>query len=59
MREFILKNGIKACIKQNKNTPRVALTLNISINDEEKYAGEYSLMNRLLLKGTKNIHLKS
>ena len=53
MREFILKNGIKACIKQNKNTPRVALTLNISINDEEKYAGEYSLMNRLLLKGTK------
>lgn len=52
MREFILKNGIKACIKQNKNTPRVALTLNISINNEEKYAGEYSLMNRLLLKGT-------
>ena len=54
MREFILKNGIKACVKQNKNTPRVALTLNISINNEEKYAGEYSLMNRLLLKGTKN-----
>ena len=53
MREFILKNGIKACVKQNKNTPRVALTLNISINNEEKYAGEYSLMNRLLLKGTK------
>ncbi len=52
MREFILSNGIKACIKQNKNTPRVALVLNISINKEEKYAGEYSLMNRLLLKGT-------
>ncbi len=54
MKEFILNNGIKACIKQNKNTPRVALTLNISINNEEKYAGEYSIMNRLLLKGTKN-----
>ena len=53
MKEFILSNGISACIKQNKNTPRVALTLNISINLPEKYAGEYSLMNRLLIKGTK------
>ncbi len=53
MREFILKNGIKACIKQNKNTPRVALTLNISIDEPERHAGEYSVMNRLLLKGTK------
>ena len=52
MREFILKNGIKTCVKQNSDTPRVALTLNISINEEEKFAGEYSLMNRLLLKGT-------
>ena len=52
MREIVLKNGINACVKQNKNTPRVALTLNISINKEEKFAGEYSLMNRLLLKGT-------
>ena len=54
MREFILKNGIKACIKRNADTPRVALTLNISINKEEKIAGQYSLMNRLFLKGTKN-----
>ena len=54
MREFTLKNGIKTCVKQNKNTPRVALTLNISIDREEKFAGEYSLMNRLLLKGTTN-----
>ena len=49
-----LLNGTKTCIKVNKNTPRVALTLNISINDPEKYAGEYVLMNRLLLKGTTN-----
>ncbi len=52
MKEIILENGIKACVKQNKDTPRVALTLNISIDKPEKYAGEYSLMNRLLLKGT-------
>ena len=53
MREFKLNNGIKTCIKINKNTPRVALTLNFSIVNPEKIAGEYLLMNRLLLKGTK------
>ena len=53
MREFRLNNNINVCVKQNKNTPRAALTLNISINKPEKYAGEYSIMNRLLLKGTK------
>ncbi len=52
MREFKLKNNINVCVKQNKNTPRAALTLNISINKPEKFAGEYSIMNRLLLKGT-------
>lgn len=53
MRELILNNNIKVCVKQNKNTPRVALTLNLSISEPEKFSGEYSLMNRLLLKGTK------
>lgn len=52
MKEFDLNNKIRACIKQNKNTPRIALTLNISINDAEKTAGAYTIMNRLLLKGT-------
>lgn len=52
MREFSLKNNINVCVKQNKNTPRVALTLNMSIDRPEKFAGEYSIMNRLLLKGT-------
>ena len=52
MREFSLNNNIKACFKQNKNTPRVGLTLNFLIEKPENYAGEYSLMNRLLLKGT-------
>lgn len=53
MREFKLINGIDACVKQNKNTPRVALSMNCSIVEPEKYAGQYLLMNRLLLKGTK------
>ena len=53
MREFLLNNGIKTCVKTNFNTPRTALTLNISINEAEKYAGQYIVMNRLLLKGTK------
>lgn len=54
MKEFQLKNGIKSIYKQNKNTPRIALSLNIAINTPEKMAGIYSLMNRLLLQGTKN-----
>lgn len=58
MREFELKNGIKSVYKQNPETPRIALTFNISINDEEKYAGVYSLMSRLLLQGTKNYNNK-
>ena len=53
MREFRLNNGINACIKTNKNTPRTAFCLNFSINKPQKFAGEYLLMNRLLLRGTK------
>ena len=52
MREFKLINDIKVNLKQNKNTPRVALSLNFSISQPETYAGEYLLMNRLLMKGT-------
>lgn len=54
MKEFTLNNKIESVYKQNKNTPRMAFTLNIAINNPEKYAGTYSLMNRLLLQGTKN-----
>ena len=53
MKEFTLNNKIESVYKQNKNTPRMAFTLNIAINEPEKYAGTYSLMNRLLLQGTK------
>lgn len=53
MREFELKNKINVCVKENKNTPRAALTLNISIVKPEDKIGQYTLMNRLLMKGTK------
>ena len=53
MKEFELKNKIRACFKRNENTPRVALTLNLSITKPEAHAGEYTTMNRLLMKGTK------
>lgn len=53
MKEFTLHNKIESVFKQNLNTPRIAFSLNIAINTPEKYAGTYSLMNRLLLQGTK------
>ncbi len=52
MREVKLKNGINACIKRNEDTPRTALSMNFSIVEPEKFAGQYILMNRLLMKGT-------
>lgn len=54
MKTLELKNKINVAYKQNKNTPRVAITFNVAINKPEKCAGIYSLMNRLLLQGTKN-----
>lgn len=53
MREFELKNNIKSIYQQNKNTPRVGLSFNFSINEGEKIPGTYCLMSRLLLQGTK------
>lgn len=53
MKEFELSNGIKSVYKKNSETPRMAITMNFSINEEEKLAGIYSLMTRLLLQGTK------
>lgn len=54
MQEFELKNGIKVAYRQNKNTPRVGLSLNFAINEAEKLAGTYCLMSRLMLQGTKS-----
>lgn len=54
MQEFQLKNKTQAVYRQNKNTPRVGFSFNLSINDDEKIPGLYFLMGRLLLQGTKN-----
>lgn len=54
MQEFLLKNNIQAVYKQNKNTPRVALSFNISINQPETIPGVYCLLSRLLLQGTQS-----
>lgn len=49
-----LENNIEYIYKRNKNTPRLALCLNLSVNKAEEKAGIYSLLARLLLQGTKN-----
>lgn len=49
-----LDNNIEYIYKQNENTPRMALCLNILLNKPENKPGIYSLMSRLLLQGTKN-----
>lgn len=52
MKQFKLNNGINAVLKQNKNTPRTAVSIAFEITEPEKSAGVYSLMNRLLMQGT-------
>ncbi|MBD5403252.1 insulinase family protein [bacterium] len=47
-----LKNNIEYIYRKNDNTPRMALCLNLSINNAEKTTGIYSLVARLLLQGT-------
>lgn len=54
MQEFKLENQIKVAYKQNKNTPRIGLSFNFSINEAEDLPGTYCLMSRLLMQGTKN-----
>lgn len=48
-----LNNGINLITKINKKTPRIAFTLYLKINEQEKYSGLYSLLNRLFFQGTK------
>ena len=54
VKEFELKNNIKCVYKQNKNTPRIAVCFDIEITKPAKIPGIYSMVNRLLLQGTKN-----
>jgi len=48
-----LSNNIEFVYKRNKNTPRVALSLNYSLNKPEKFPGVYLIMARLFMQGTK------
>lgn len=54
MEKTYLKNEISTVLKTNKNTPRTALSFYFSINDPEKKAGVYTILNRLFMQGTKN-----
>lgn len=51
---FNLRNNIEVLYKRNKNTPRVAVCFNLSLNDPIANPGNYTLMTRLFLQGTKN-----
>ena len=49
-----LANNIDFVYKKNPNTPRVALYLNMSLNDLSVKPAIHSLMTRLFMQGTKN-----
>ena len=48
-----LENNIDLVYKCNPDTPRIALYLNMSLNDSDTKAGVNSLMTRLFMQGTK------
>lgn len=54
MKELKLDNNIASILKKNDNTPRTAICFYLRINNPEKKAGIYSLLNRLFLQGTFN-----
>ena len=54
MERCTLNNKIKAIVKRNKNTPRIAIVMYIRLNEDEKYSGLYFLLTQLLLQGTNN-----
>lgn len=53
MKKYTLKNGIKTILKKNTNTPRIAFVMYSNFNIDEKKAGLYYLLTRMLIKGTK------
>ena len=54
MDKIILDNKIPVIFKINKDTPRYAMCFYFKIEEPEKKAGLYSILNRLFLQGTKN-----
>ncbi len=53
MDKIILDNKIPVIFKINKDTPRYAMCFYFKIEEPEKKAGLYSILNRLFLQGTK------
>lgn len=53
MNKIILDNTIPVVLKENKNTPRHAMCFYFKIDEPEKKAGLYTILNRLFLQGTK------
>ena len=53
MEKIILNNNVPLIIKENEQTPRIALCLYMGFNKKETYAGEISLIKTLLFQGTK------
>lgn len=54
MKKTYLENNIPVVLKENKNTPRLALCLYMKIESPETLPGTYSILNRLFMQGTKN-----
>lgn len=54
MKKITLDNNIPVVLKENKNTPRHAMCFYFKIEEPEKKAGLYTILNRLFLQGTKN-----
>lgn len=52
MQKITLNNGLSAVVKVNKDTPRIALNLYLTITNPEEKAGTYTLLNRLFAQGT-------
>lgn len=52
MEKTQLNNGITVILNENKNTPRVAVTFYLCLQNSEKKAGENVILNRLFLQGT-------
>ncbi|MBQ2644444.1 insulinase family protein [bacterium] len=53
MKQINLKNGIKVILNENKNTPRIAVTFYLCLENPENKAGINVILNRLFLQGTK------
>lgn len=52
MKKTELSNGITVITKVNKNTPRTAITFYLCLENQEKKAGIFALLNNLFLQGT-------